>query len=191
MWQTPIGRIKLGLGFGASFLNRISEYHLYLRSVEIGPYRKQTKKKKRMRIWVALAGSPLINWLWRGGSVLLLFFPTLGLCCGSGTELEPRGRGVTTIQIQRVGKKIKIDGFDMPLNSELQNPSYPISIIHIFDFIPIFIFFFFFFCGPRVLRSLQMLNSNVRFSARGFNSSFEGKEASGPYGSRWRETHAP
>ena len=110
-------------------------------------------------------------------------FPTLGLCCGSGTKLKPRGRGVTTIQIQieRVEKK-KIDGFDLPLSSELQNPSYPISIIHIFDFIPIF--FFFFLCGPRVLRSLQMLNSNVRFSARGFNSSFEGKEASGPYGSR-------
>lgn len=61
-----------------------------------------------MRIWVALAGWPLINWLWRGGSVLLLFFPTLGLCCGSGTELEPRGRGVTTILIQRVEKKLKL-----------------------------------------------------------------------------------
>lgn len=34
-------------------------------------------------------------------------FPTLGLCCGSGTKLKPRGRGVTTIQIQieRVEKK--------------------------------------------------------------------------------------
>ena len=34
-------------------------------------------------------------------------FPTLGLCCGSGTKLEPRGRGVTTIQIERVEKKKK------------------------------------------------------------------------------------
>ena len=95
----------MGLGFGASFLNLISEYHLYSSSVEIGPYRKQKKKKDEN-----LGGS---GWLTANKLTVVrrldfaFVFPTLGLCCGSGTKLEPRGRGVTTIQIERVEKKQK------------------------------------------------------------------------------------